>query len=182
MLLGPRLRPGDIGVERRFGELPEVVCRAGEMNQVFMNLLVNALQALEAERPRPTPTIAIETWRRGRVRVRRRRRQRARRAPDGLETGIFDPFFTTKPRGQGTGLGLSISTDIARRHGGSLVAGAGPRNAARVRLPACRSGGARFIPPHARSPNARPRGRDQADIAVDAARGPAARRSRGATR
>ena len=123
MLLGPRLRASGIQVVRRFGELPTVVCRAGEINQVFMNLFVNALQALEAV-PRDAaaapPTITVETWVEGdmaAVAI----ADDGPGVPSGLESRIFDPFFTTKPRGQGTGLGLSISTDIARRHGGSLA-------------------------------------------------------------
>jgi two-component system, NtrC family, sensor kinase len=121
MLLAPRLRQAKIEVVRSFGDLPPVVCRGGEMNQVFMNLLVNAIQALEGAPPEgATPTIVIET------------RADAETAeivvadngpgvPDDLRRKVFDPFFTTKPRGQGTGLGLSISTDIARRHGGALA-------------------------------------------------------------
>ena len=121
MLLGPRLRASGVTVERRFGELPEVVCRAGEINQVLMNLLVNALQALEARSAGGalSPKITVETWVEGEsaaVSV----ADNGPGVPEGLQAKIFDPFFTTKPRGQGTGLGLSISTDIARRHGGSL--------------------------------------------------------------
>jgi C4-dicarboxylate-specific signal transduction histidine kinase len=136
MLLGPRLRAANVQVVKRFGDLPPVVCRPGEINQVFMNLLVNALQALD---PRPVgpdaPTITLETWTEGEtaaVAV----SDNGPGVPAPLSSRIFDPFFTTKPRGQGTGLGLSISTDIARRHGGSLSlerVGAGARFV--IRLP-----------------------------------------------
>jgi two-component system NtrC family sensor kinase len=134
MLLGPRLRQAGIEVRRRFGELPQVVCRGGEMNQVFMNLLVNAIQALEGVAGEHA--IVLETWVEGdsaAVSV----------ADDGpgvpaeLGARIFDPFFTTKPRGQGTGLGLSISSDIVRRHGGALSLepnGPGARFVCRVPL------------------------------------------------
>jgi signal transduction histidine kinase len=130
MLLGPRLRHGGVTIERRFGELPPVVCRAGEMNQVFMNLLVNALQALEQANV-ASPRILIETRTTGDAAV-VTIADNGPGVPDSLKQRVFDPFFTTKPRGHGTGLGLSISTDIARRHGGSL----------RLELPEC--GGARF--------------------------------------
>jgi two-component system NtrC family sensor kinase len=127
MLLAPRLRASGVVLVRRFGELPLVVCRAGEINQVFMNLLVNALQAVQppeqamADAPTgPPPTITVETWVEGDT-VAVAIADDGPGVPAGLETRIFDPFFTTKPRGQGTGLGLSISTDIARRHGGSLT-------------------------------------------------------------
>lgn len=130
MLLGPRLRHGGVTIERRFGALPPVVCRAGEMNQVFMNLLVNALQALEQANV-SSPRIVIETRVEGdaaAVTI----ADNGPGVPESLQQRVFDPFFTTKPRGHGTGLGLSISTDIARRHGGAL----------RLELPD--GGGARF--------------------------------------
>jgi signal transduction histidine kinase len=120
MLLGPRLRAANVQVVKRFGELPSVVCRPGEINQVFMNLLVNALQALDPRPPGPdAPTITLSTWLEGDT-VAVAVADNGPGVPAPLSSRIFDPFFTTKPRGQGTGLGLSISTDIARRHGGSL--------------------------------------------------------------
>jgi signal transduction histidine kinase len=120
MLLAPRLRQENIQVIKRYGELPLVTCRPGEMNQVFMNLLVNAIQAFEQEGAPAEPSILIETWREGdmaAVAV----TDNGSGVPTNIARRIFDPFFTTKPKGQGTGLGLSISTDIARRHGGSLT-------------------------------------------------------------
>jgi signal transduction histidine kinase len=119
MLLWPRIRQARVEVVRRFGEMGPVTCRAGEINQVFMNLLVNAIQALEGAPANEPRAIVIETRVEGNMAV-------VSVTDDGpgvpaeLSTRIFDPFFTTKPRGQGTGLGLSISSDIARRHGGSL--------------------------------------------------------------
>ncbi len=115
------------------------------MNQIFMNLLVNALQALE-QGSTPAPRIVIET------RVEHDAAvvmitDNGPGVPDSLQQRVFDPFFTTKPRGHGTGLGLSISTDIARRHGGSL------------RLECPEGGGARFtctIPVASRSPTRAP--------------------------
>jgi C4-dicarboxylate-specific signal transduction histidine kinase len=133
MLLGPRLRASGVQLVRKFAELPLVVCRAGEINQVFMNLLVNALQALERPPPAPAlPTITIETWVEGEMAA-VGISDNGPGVPAPLSSRIFDPFFTTKPRGQGTGLGLSISTDIARRHGGSLS------------LEPVETGGARFV-------------------------------------
>ncbi|MDI1450265.1 ATP-binding protein [Polyangium sp. 6x1] len=134
VLLGRRLRDAGIEVEKRYGDVPEVLCRSGEMSQVCMNLLVNAIQALECDgRPnKPTPRIVIEARRDGGaalVAV----SDNGPGVPDDLASQIFEPFFTTKPRGQGTGLGLSISGDIARRHGGALT------------LEREGSGGARFV-------------------------------------
>lgn len=131
LLLGPRLRQARIQVIRRYGDLPPVTCRSGEINQVFMNLLVNAIQALEeagdAATPPPTgaPAIWVETWideDMAAVAI----ADSGPGVPPDLAQRIFDPFFTTKPRGQGTGLGLSISTDIVRRHGGTLALAPAP--------------------------------------------------------
>lgn len=136
LLLGPRLRHGEVEIVRRFGDLPPVVCRSEEMNQIFMNLLVNALQALEQAHV-SAPRIAIETRVEGDAAV-VSIADNGPGVPEPLQQRVFDPFFTTKPRGHGTGLGLSISTDIARRHGGSLTLerhdGAGARFACRIPL------------------------------------------------
>jgi signal transduction histidine kinase len=137
MLLAPRLRQGRVELVKRYGELPPVVCRGGEMNQVFMNLLVNAIQALEGAPAASAPRIEIATSVDGEmaaVSV----SDNGPGVSEELSRRIFDPFFTTKPRGQGTGLGLSISSDIARRHGGSLSlephAGQGARFVCRIPL------------------------------------------------
>ncbi|WP_437678178.1 sensor histidine kinase [Sorangium sp. So ce131] len=164
LLLGPRLRQANIEVLRHYGELPPVVCRSGEINQVFMNLLVNAIQAVEdaveeaLEAPAPPVAggaeegearggaprapggraISVETWideDMAAVAI----ADTGPGVPSDLAQRIFDPFFTTKPRGQGTGLGLSISTDIVRRHGGTLTLAA--VGEARRGAPA----GARFV-------------------------------------
>jgi signal transduction histidine kinase len=118
LLLGPRVRHGGVEIVRSFGDLPPVICRSEEMNQIFMNLLVNALQALE-QGAVASPRILLETRVEGDSAV-VTIADNGPGVPDPLKQRVFDPFFTTKPRGHGTGLGLSISTDIARRHGGTL--------------------------------------------------------------
>ncbi len=131
VLLGSRLRLGCIQLTKSYGDLPKVVCRAGELNQVFMNLVMNSIQALEGPPRSPSLTgtsadstelreIHIET------RVERNMAvvavsDNGPGVPEDIEHRIFDPFFTTKPPGQGTGLGLSISTDIIHKHGGTLT-------------------------------------------------------------
>jgi two-component system NtrC family sensor kinase len=158
MLLMPRLRQGSIEVTRRFGALPLVTCRPEEMNQVFMNLLVNAAQAIE-QGPSRERTIQVETGVEGDAAV-VIVSDSGPGVPEGLERRIFDPFFTTKPRGQGTGLGLSISTEIVRRHGGTLTlepAGAG--DVGGEPPSSTTAGGARFvcrIPLGRASPSSRP--------------------------
>jgi len=111
---------GRIHLVREYGDLPSVNCFAGQLNQLWTNLLVNAAQAIND---------------RGEVRI-------SSRVEDGLavitisDTGcgiesdqlskIFDPFVTTKPVGEGTGLGLSISYGIIQKHGGTIRAESAP--------------------------------------------------------
>ncbi len=102
-------------VIRELGEIPEVECVPAQINQVFMNLLVNAAQAIE---------------RSGRITIRSGEAENAvwfeiedtgKGMSDEIRHRIFEPFFTTKPVGKGTGLGLSISYDIiVKKHGGSI--------------------------------------------------------------
>ena len=103
-----------IAVERDYGELPRVRCFSGQLNQVFLNLLMNACDAIEGK-----GTIRIRTGSTdGGVRL-EFSDDGSGIPPDTLNR-IFDPFFTTKPVGKGTGLGLSISHGIVERHGGTL--------------------------------------------------------------
>jgi signal transduction histidine kinase len=120
-----------IAVVRRYGELTLVDCRPGQINQVFMNMLVNAAQAIEGQ-----GTVLVESWsEKGFVCVRISDDGRGIAADDLGR--IFDPGFTTKGVGVGTGLGLSISYRIIAEHGGEIVAGAASGGGATftVRLP-----------------------------------------------
>jgi two-component system, NtrC family, sensor kinase len=101
-------------VVKRYGATPEVECMPSQLNQVFMNLLVNAGHAIAEH---GTITIASgsvedQVW----IAI---SDTGSGIAPEVLGR-IFDPFFTTKPVGQGTGLGLSLSYSIVRRHGGRI--------------------------------------------------------------
>ena len=112
-LAEPRFKDA-VRVERDFAPLPRVRCYAGQLNQVFMNLVMNACDAMGEQgtlriRTRPVPAgVRLEF------------------SDDGpglakeIRDRIFEPFFTTKGVGQGTGLGLSISHGIVERHGGRL--------------------------------------------------------------
>jgi signal transduction histidine kinase len=114
-LLSLYYKDGRISLCRDYGELPQVNCYAALLNQVWMNLLMNAAQAIGKSN--------------GEVRI-STRSQRDHVAATFSDTGcgivpdnvkrIFDPFFTTKPVGEGTGLGLSISHSIIERHGGKI--------------------------------------------------------------
>lgn len=101
-------------VIKNFGVLPLVSCNLAQVNQVFMNLIVNAAQAMESQ-----GTITITTKIDGANAV-LEFRDNASGIPANKIGSIFDPFFTTKPIGSGTGLGLSISYGIIQRHGGTI--------------------------------------------------------------
>ena len=114
-------------LRKEYGTLPPLRCRPMQLEQVFMNLIVNAYQAIE-QRVRAeggTGEIVLRTALvEGGVAV--------QVSDDGIGipaehlARIFDPFFTTKEVGEGTGLGLATSFDIVRRHGGTLRACDGP--------------------------------------------------------
>ena len=139
MILNSRLkaqrdRPA-ITVIKDYGNLPLVECYAGPLNQVFMNLLSNAIDALDeawginaSKQSRPTldhlepdhPTLYIQTQQWDQT-VQITIADNGPGIPAKIQSQIFDPFFTTKPLGKGTGMGLSISYQIITdRHRGSL--------------------------------------------------------------
>jgi signal transduction histidine kinase len=132
-ILGHEIKKNAIRTRTSFAELPPVLCHPGKINQVFLNVLMNAIQACSSEG-------AIEV------------RTRVDEAMPGVlveieDNGcgikpehrphIFDPFFTTKPVGQGTGLGLSVGYGIVRDHGGSIEVESevGRGTLFRIRLP-----------------------------------------------
>ena len=124
-----------VEVHRKYGDLPGVECIRSQMDQVFLNLLANAAQAIpgpgaitiETRRDGPTAVIAIADTGPG-------------IAPE-IMGRLFDPFFTTKPVGEGTGLGLSISYEIVKKHGGEIRAESPPDGGATftVRIPLART-------------------------------------------
>jgi signal transduction histidine kinase len=108
-------------VDTQFGELPPVVCNVGELNQVFLNLIVNAAHAIQdAGRDAESGVITVATRATGKWAEIEVADNGCGIAPENLEK-IFDPFFTTKAVGRGTGQGLAITRSIVRdRHGGQL--------------------------------------------------------------
>ncbi|MFB2922836.1 ATP-binding protein [Aerosakkonema funiforme] len=114
----------EIQVIKEYGELPLVECYPGQINQVFMNLLSNAIDALEMGTGEnnvfPIPTIWISTQVIG-DRVRICIADNGPGMTQDTHKQMFEPFFTTKPVGKGTGLGLSISSQIIEeKHNGKL--------------------------------------------------------------
>ncbi|NJS11430.1 MAG: GAF domain-containing protein [Microcoleus sp. CSU_2_2] len=122
LLLSNRLKNG-INIVKRYGKLPLVECYPSQLNQVFMNLLSNAIDALtESDIPVKNITISTTVFL-----VKDAKFLKVAIAdngpgiPDSVKDQIFNPFFTTKPVGQGTGLGLAISYKIiVDGHGGSI--------------------------------------------------------------
>ncbi|MEG4032978.1 PAS domain S-box protein [Microcoleus sp. S36b_A4] len=133
MILQNRLKShssyGEIQIFKDYQLLPPIECFPGELNQVFMNILINAIDALEErdkqrsieECDRHPSTIAIRSYQAGAGFVAVSIADNGRGIPESVRSRLFDPFFTTKPVGKGTGLGLSISHSIiVDRHGGRL--------------------------------------------------------------
>jgi len=115
VMLGGKIKAGVTVVKDYDGDLPKVPAYAGELNQVWTNLIVNALDAMAGE-----GTLTVRTRRDGEcalVEI----ADTGPGIPEDLRPRVFEPFFTTKPVGQGTGLGLDVSWRIVvKRHGGDL--------------------------------------------------------------
>lgn len=140
-ILGGRLkakaqRP-EVKVLRKYGDLPKVECFPGQLNQVFMNLLTNAIDALEEKAAQYeadtegnlvtpeakifVPQIMVQTELVDEDHARIQITDNGIGIPDTVKRRMLDPFFTTKPVGKGTGLGMAISYQIVvERHGGQL--------------------------------------------------------------
>ena len=137
-LLSPYFNDGRIELVREFGNVPEIDAFGGQLNQVWMNLLVNAAHAIGSSS--------------GVVRI-RSRQEGEEVVVTVADTGcgiarqdldlIFEPFYTTKPIGEGTGLGLSICFGIVEKHGGTITVDSklGEGTAFTVRLPISNAGG-----------------------------------------
>ena len=139
MILKHRLREQsnrpEIQLHKAYGDLPKINCYPGPLNQVFMNLLVNAIDALdeycllhqetaEAEEAQQAlhPQLWIESYTLESNEVQIFIQDNGPGIPESLRQKIFDPFFTTKKIGHGTGLGLSISYQIiVEQHQGTLT-------------------------------------------------------------
>jgi light-regulated signal transduction histidine kinase (bacteriophytochrome) len=136
--------PG-IELVKEYSNLPLVECYAGQLNQVFMNVLSNAIDALEAKvkgrdsspsAPVPfTPTITIRTHILNSQRIAIHIADNGPGIPEHVRAKIFDPFFTTKAVGHGTGLGLSISYQIVvEKHGGTFKCISNPTQGTEFRI------------------------------------------------
>jgi signal transduction histidine kinase len=118
-----------VEVIKEYAPLPPVECYSGQLNQVFMNLIVNAIDAIDESFESPSLSSIPHA---GRLRIRTELAADRKWAvirisntgvwiPDSVRSKLFDPFFTTKPVGKGTGLGLSVSYKIVTdRHNGKI--------------------------------------------------------------
>jgi signal transduction histidine kinase len=104
-------------VQEDYGDIPAITCSPSQINQVLLNLINNAAQAIESERG----TIRLTTRREDDAHVAVEIEDNGKGIPPDVLPRIFDPFFTTKDLGKGTGLGLSISHRIVEQHGGSIT-------------------------------------------------------------
>lgn len=117
-------------VVKRYGEVPNISCFPDELNQVWTNLIHNALQAMSY-----TGTLEIETRTEGRF-VLIEITDSGTGIPEQIKSKVFDPFFTSKPQGEGSGLGLVISKQIVEKHQGDLTFSSVPgRTTFTVKLP-----------------------------------------------
>jgi signal transduction histidine kinase/RNAse (barnase) inhibitor barstar len=104
-----------ITVVKNYNKLPKINCNPGQINQVFMNLLVNAAQAISDKGEIRITTRQVDNY------VEIEICDNGVGIPEDIMPRIFDPFFTTKPVGKGTGLGLSVSYGIIRKHHGEIL-------------------------------------------------------------
>ncbi|MHC4537236.1 MAG: ATP-binding protein [Planctomycetota bacterium] len=111
----------DADIELKLSEVPQILCSTGQINQVLLNILMNASQAIKSQERDDKGKITIRTYATDKDVVCEISDNGPSIEPDELDK-IFDPFFTTKPVGEGTGLGLSISYDIiVIKHKGELL-------------------------------------------------------------
>jgi signal transduction histidine kinase len=103
-----------ISIEKDYGDLPQIECFQGQLNQVFMNVITNAIDSIKEN-----GTITIRTSKSNEM-IQIRISDTGIGIPDDIRPKIFDPFFTTKEVGKGTGLGLSISHGIIEKHMGRI--------------------------------------------------------------
>ncbi len=120
----------EIKIIKEYSSLPKIDCYVGQLNQVFMNILANAIDALDDEinkNPTFSPQIRVSTELSGNNNIKIRIADNGSGIPPKVQSKLFDPFFTTKEVGKGTGLGLSISYQIiVDKHHGKLSCNSSP--------------------------------------------------------
>jgi signal transduction histidine kinase len=103
-----------VNVVRNYGELPPIMCYPDELNQVWINLIHNALQAMDCRGTLTIDLATIDNY--AKISI----VDSGKGIPEEIKSKIFDPFFTTKPPGEGSGLGLDIVKKIVEKHHGKI--------------------------------------------------------------
>jgi two-component system, NtrC family, sensor kinase len=125
LVLARNLTKHRVEIRRDFRPVPKVQGAPSQINQVFLNLITNAVQAMPANRAEPG-IITLRVLMEGRDMVRVEVQDNGSGIPDDVLPRIFDPFFTTKDVGQGSGMGLSLSFKIVQEHGGMILVDSEP--------------------------------------------------------
>jgi predicted ATPase/signal transduction histidine kinase len=126
LILQNRLQSGEhqpeIQVIKEYGDLPTITCYPAQLNQVFLHILNNAIDAIrEYAEDTEQPQIRIRTEAIDHQQIRIAIANTGSFIPVHIQERIFEPFFTTKPVGRGTGLGLFVSYSIIKKHGGNIT-------------------------------------------------------------
>ncbi len=139
LLCNHRLQP-HIEVITRYDELDPIECYPAQLNQVFMHLISNAIDALESQPQQESKTrqsrhqIIIQTQKINEKTIQVKIADNGPGIDEAIRRKIFDPFYTTKPPGKGTGLGLSIVYRVVEKHGGKIEVSSEPGKGAEFRL------------------------------------------------
>ncbi|MEQ9367705.1 MAG: ATP-binding protein [Coleofasciculus chthonoplastes F3-SA18-01] len=119
LILNSRLTQ-DIEVIKQYGQIPLMECYPAQLNQVFMNIISNAIDELSVKSGLAKRQILIQTQQIAPNQIEIKIRDTGSGIPPEIKPKIFDPFFTTKPVGKGTGMGLAISYQIIEKHQGTI--------------------------------------------------------------
>ncbi|WP_020533865.1 two-component regulator propeller domain-containing protein [Flexithrix dorotheae] len=125
LLLLNHLIKNEFEIKKDYDKVPRIYCLPGKLNQVFMNILTNSIQALENEKliknKKINITTTLEKNEEGKEQVKIIFTDNGPGIPSEIKNQIFEPFFTTKEVGEGTGLGLYISLNIIQKHQGKMI-------------------------------------------------------------
>lgn len=120
LLLAKNLLKNTVQIKKEYEAVPRITCSPSQINQVFLNIITNAVHAMPESR-KGEGVITLRTAREGKDMVRIEIQDNGSGIPKDVLPKIFDPFFTTKEIGKGTGMGLSISYKIVQEHGGKIL-------------------------------------------------------------